>query len=91
MLQPRRFLFGLISIQAFTYYWEYTTAQIELLLSDRPLVLYKDKDNGSKGGSSSVKAPSAEEANKAYDEWLANKEKIKGKKININDYILDNG
>ena len=47
-------------------------------------MLYKDTGN-KEGGEGN--APTADETQKAYDEWLANKERMKDSKLNLNDWI----
>lgn len=54
------------------------------MLTDRPLVLYKDNDKSSKG-----RVPSAKEAEEASLEWHRRK-KGKGLKVNLNDW-MNNG
>lgn len=54
------------------------------MLTDRPLVLYKDNGDGKEKGG---KAPSAKDSQKAYEEWLAKKESGKGSKLKLNDWI----
>ena len=83
-IKETRFILGIFPIKAYVYNWVYTLAQIELILSDRPLVLYKN-DNGNKGVN--AKVPSANDAQSAYDEWLRKKEESKGKKLKLNDWI----
>ena len=84
-MKTTRFIFGIWPVRAFDYYWTYTIAQIELMLVDKPLVLYKDdKGADSKGG----KPPSREEAERAYKEFMDRKEKErKGERLNINKWI----
>lgn len=84
-----RFILGLFPIQAYVYNWVYTVAQIELLLNDKPLVLYKDRDD--KTSTPSSNTPSKAEADEAFDEWMAKKklkrENNKGKKMELNKWI----
>lgn len=87
-MKDTRFIFGIYPVKAYIYNWVYTLAQIELILVDRPLVLYKD-DKG-KGGKSNT--PSSKDAQRAYEDWLKRKngDKDKGSKIKLNDWI-ENG
>lgn len=81
-LKETRFVLGLFPVKAFQYYWVYSIAQIQLMLSDKTLVLYK---------SDKKKGISAKEADAIADKWMAKKEARKeankGKKLNFNDYI----
>lgn len=54
------------------------------MLSDRPLVLYKDSDKKSKN-----ETPSAKEAEQASLEWRHRREQ-RGLKVNLNDW-MNNG
>lgn len=61
------------------YYWGYTMAQIQLLTSDTPVIVYKNlKDNKNK-----EKKPKRDEVQKAADEWRK-KYSDATKKLNIN-------
>lgn len=54
------------------------------MLIDKPLVLYKDREESKGGG----KPASRDEAENAYKEWLDKKEeKRKGERLNLNKWI----
>lgn len=72
-MMPRYFLFGLIEVP----FWEYrsglTVAQIELLIADVPIVVYKkDEDNDKPWKKGTV---SESYANKQYQKWLEGKKR----------------
>ena len=82
-MMPRYFLFGLIEVP----FWEYrsglTVAQIELLIADVPIVVYKkDEDNDKPWKKGTV---SESYANKQYQQWLEKKKKreAEGKNLDI--------
>lgn len=82
-MMPRYFLFGLIEVP----FWEYrsglTVAQIELLIADVPIVVYKkDEDNDKPWKNGTV---SEGYANKQYQKWLEKKKKreAEGKDLDI--------
>lgn len=86
---PRDFLFGLIRVPMWDYYWGLTAAQVELLCADQPTVIYKkDKSNEPKPGEKGFER-TAEQAQKAYEQWKKRKEQEKkqGKVISLGTFI----
>ena len=94
---PRDFCFGLIRIPMWDYYWGLTSAQVEILTMDQPIVVYKaDKDNDKPWTKGTV---SESYANKQYQKWLEKKKKreesgapdigkaLQGRKINFGHYL----
>ena len=80
---PRDFCFGLIRVPMWDYYWGLTTAQIELLTIDQPIVVYKkDEDNDKPWKKGTV---SGTYAKSQYDKWLEKKKKreAEGKNLDI--------
>jgi hypothetical protein len=70
---PRDFLFGMIRVPMWDYYWGLTAAQVQLLMVDMPIVVYKaDKDNDKPWKKGKV---SGGYANKQYQKWLEKKKK----------------
>lgn len=70
---PRYFLFGMIEVPMWDYYWGLTSAQVDLLTIDQPIILYKADENKEKPWKEGK--VSADYANKQYQKWLKNKEK----------------
>ena len=74
-------------IKAYDYWWGYTSAQIDLMVADQPIIVYKkDKKRNSDG---SVKH-TAKEMDDLWDNWVKKKEKegsLVGKKISLSDYL----
>lgn len=74
-------------IKAYDYWWGYTSAQIDLMVADQPIIVYKkDKKHNPDG---SVKH-TAKEMDDLWDNWVKKKEKegsLVGKKISFSDYL----
>lgn len=71
----------MIRIERYEYLYGYTAAQIELMMYDAPVVKYKkDRDNEPKPGEKGFKR-TAEQAQKAYNEWKKRQEQDKAKGI----------
>ena len=83
-MMPRYFFFGMIEVP----FWEYrsglTVAQIELLTSDMPIVVYKKDENKPKPWENGT--VSEDYAKKAYQKWLEKKKKreAEGKNVDVN-------
>ena len=69
-------------IAAYDYWWGYSSAQIDLMTVDQPLVVYP-KD------SSTPKKHTKKEMDDMYDRWEAkrNGSTMAGKKISLGDYL----
>lgn len=82
--EPRQFFFSFISVPFYNYYWGFTAAQIELMMTDLPLIVYlknnnkKNDKNTPKGGHGFTmeKRVSNEEYEKELAAW---RERIKQK------------
>lgn len=82
-MMPRDFCFGLIRVPMWDYYWGLTAAQIELLVIDQPIVVYKaDEDNDKPWKKGTV---SGSYAKNQYEKWLEKKKKrdAEGKNLDI--------
>lgn len=68
-------------VKAYDYWWGYTCAQIELMLADTPIVIYK-KDKADK-------KHTKKELDELTRRWKEKKEKDakEGKTVNLNDFI----
>lgn len=86
-----RYLFGIFRIERYEYLWGHTMAQIELMMHDTPIVVYKADENKPKPGQEGFKRTAAQ-ANAAYQKWLdrQRKEKEKGIKVSL-DNFMENG
>ena len=74
-------------MSAYDYWWGYTSAQIDLMVADQPLIVYKKEKKRNADGS--VKH-TAEEMDKLWDDWMKKKEKegsMVGKKINLGEWL----
>lgn len=69
-------------IRAYDYWWGYTSAQIDLMIADQPLVVYP-KDKGEK------KAPTRKTMDDFADKWMAKKQgkTLSGQKISLDEYL----
>lgn len=76
MIATKSFFFGLVHVKMWSYYWNYTIAQIQLLTSDTPLIVYKKKEKSDK--------PNKGDVNKAASEWCKKYAGNKAKGISIN-------
>lgn len=73
-------------IRAFDYWYGYTTAQIELMVMDQPVMTYK-KDKKSSKSLFGTKAE-VDEMEQLTDAWEArHKESMVGKKINLGEFL----
>jgi hypothetical protein len=72
-MMPRDFCFGLIRVPMWDYYWGLTAAQVELLVIDQPIVVFKkDEDNDKPWKNGKV---SESYAKNQYQKWLEKKKK----------------
>lgn len=75
-MADRTFFFGLISVNAWGMNWGYTAAQVELMATDKPIIVYT---NGK------PPKPSAKALNSVAEKW---KEKYgNGEKVDINELL----
>ena len=75
LTKGRSFLFGLVYLPMYAYYDGLTSAQVELLTMDAPVVDYHyDKKKKDKA----LRAPTKEEADAVAEKW---KKKYEGKKL----------
>lgn len=70
-------------MRAYDYWWGYSSAQIDLMIADQPLVVYP------KSGSRKMTKARAEAA---YKKWKERKEKeggdmFVGKKVSLGDFL----
>lgn len=71
-------------IKAYDYWWGYTSVQIDLMVADQPIIVYKKRNTDG-----SVKH-TAKEMDDLWDNWVKKKEKegsLVGKKISLSDYL----
>lgn len=76
-------------MRAYDYWWGYTSAQIDLMVADQPLIVYKKEPKRNADGS--VKHTKAE-MDKLWNDWLKKKERegsLVGKKINLGEYLSE--
>lgn len=70
-------------MRAYDYWWGYSSAQIDLMAVDQPLVVYpKDKDRAAKH--------SKKKMDDVYERWVAKKHKensVVGEQISLTDYF----
>lgn len=74
-------------VRAYDYWWGYTSAQIDLMVADGPMIAYKKSKKRNADGS--VKH-TAKEMDDLWDRWVKKKEKegsVVGKTINLNEYL----
>ena len=83
LVASKSFFWGLINVPMWNYYYGMTLAQIELLTSDCPIIIYNTKKDKKDG----AKKPRAGEVNDAMRRWK-NKYGKKGNKVNLdlNEY-----
>lgn len=72
-------------IAAYDYWWGYSSAQIDLMVADQPLVVYPKtkKESG-------PKKHTLKEMDDLYDRWMEKKKNegsLVGKKISLADYL----
>ena len=75
-------------IAAYDYWWGYTSAQIDLMVADQPLIVYR-KDKKKHNADGSVRH-TAEEMDKLWDDWVKEKEKegsLVGKEIDLGKWL----
>lgn len=70
---PRDFFFGLIRVPMWDYYWGLTAAQVELLIIDQPIIVYKAEKKTEKPWKDGYVEDGY--ANKQYQKWLEKKKK----------------
>lgn len=74
-------------MRAYDYWWGYTSAQIDLMVSDQPLIVYKKEKKCNADGS--VKH-TKKEMDDLYDRWAARKAaegSMAGKKISLSEWL----
>lgn len=76
------FLFGLIKIPMYSFYWVYTSAQLDLLAYDTPIVVYDKVKTGEE-------THSKKEMDELTRRWMEKKRKqeSEGKEFNFKDFI----
>lgn len=91
MMMPRYFLFGIIRVPMWDYYWGLTSAQVDLLTIDTPIVVYKKSDSKPKPGQKGYSL-SSDDAERQYYEWKKAKKarEKKGVRIDLN-HLLSTG
>ena len=69
-------------IAAYDYWWGYSSAQIDLMAVDQPLVSYPREKDGDK-------KHSKDEMDSVHDRWAAKKKgrRLVGEKISLGDYL----
>lgn len=75
----------MVSVPYYNYYWGFTSAQIELMMSDLPLVVYprkKDKNGG-------TRLLTDEDYEKRLREWSANAGKRPKLNIRLKDFNIE--
>ena len=88
LIETRRILW--YEVKCWGYFWGLTEAQVDLLLSDQPVVNYKH-DKNKKGGKKEMKSPAAwkvEEAQAKWERKYANGEKPK-LNLNLKDFKIE--
>lgn len=80
-MQPLVLFFGLMVIPRYAFDWVMTLAQIELMMSDRPLTFYKREKKKDKDGFTEPSREALEDAMNKYAD-MVNTEL----KFNIKDY-----
>lgn len=70
-------------MRAYDYWWGYTSAQIDLMVADQPLVVYPKKD---------ADAPTKKKMDDAYARWKARKDKeqgggLVGRQVSLADFL----
>ena len=76
----RYFLFGLIEVKEWPYLWGYTAAQIQLMMIDEPLTVYKKSDEKTEA---EKKTP--EHMMEVVERWKAKKRQGKG--VKLSDFL----
>lgn len=78
----RYFLFGLIEVKEWGYMWGWTAAQIQMMMVDQTITVYK-KDDDKK------KEESIEEKKERMEQIVANwkKKKASGKSMKLSDFL----
>lgn len=72
-------------IRAFDYWWGYTTAQIELMVMDQPVIDYGKEKKGMGNGRADVS-----EMDALADAWAkrnADEGSMAGKTVNLGDFV----
>lgn len=68
-------------MRAYDYWWGYSSAQIDLMVADQPLVVYPKKD----------RKMTKKRAEAAYAEWKERKKaeggSLVGKKVSLADFL----
>lgn len=73
--------FGLVCIRAWNYWWGYTSAQIDLMIADGPIIVYHNKNK--------VKKHSKAEMDALVEQWKRKRaeQEARGEKINLNSFL----
>lgn len=86
-MQPLILLGGLIRVPMYGYYWVHTSAQIDLIAIDTPVVVYNHKKNGE------VKH-TKKEMNSIMEKWRSKRRKMGkdddfsvGTKLDLNNFL----
>lgn len=65
----RFFFFGLLEVRMWGYYWGYTSAQIELMAADCPVIVYPKRKDEKNGKSTGFKKADAKDVSEAARHW----------------------
>lgn len=85
MTRSRYFLFGLLEVPMWGYMWGYTSAQIELVTADSPVVTYpgKKKKKGGRVQGKEFDVPDADDVRLAAERWKEKYGDGQNKKVKI--------
>lgn len=81
---PRCFFLGLIRVEQWGYRWGFTSAQIELLAVDTPIIVYPKRNKGKNGNQ---RKPKAIEVKSASRRWQQKYGTENSKKIDLSELI----
>lgn len=73
--------FGFHIVKAYDYWWGYSSAQIELMIADSPVIIYKKSSEGNKHSKSEL-----EDLTRRWKE-KKQREAMEGKVVNLNDFL----
>lgn len=68
-MASRFFFGGLLEVPMWGYYWGYTSAQIELMAADSPIIVYPKRKDRKKGKPYEFDKADAIEVSKAAKQW----------------------
>lgn len=87
-MMPRDMFFGFVRVPMWDYYWGLTAAQVDLMLTDRPIVVYKRDEEKATPWKNGTATESY--ASKQYRRWLEKKKKREqeGKVVNPNEVLM---